>query len=80
MPSVRLLIGVLVLAFGAGLIVAIALTPPVQLYNSAALYQAGNPPANIVPSPDWGAGVLAAGSVLLVLAGTWVALTRRRVS
>ena len=77
--TVRPLIGILALALAVGLIVAIALTPPVQLYNSAALYQAGDPPASVVPNPDWGAGVLAGGTVLVVLAGAWVETKRRRV-
>jgi hypothetical protein len=75
---VRPLIGTLAIALAIGWLVAIALTPPVQLYSSAALYPSGDPPANVVPRPDWGAGAVAGGGVLLVLAGVQVVRTRRR--
>ena len=74
----RPFLGILAVALVVGLIVAIALTPPVQLYSSGALYQAGNAPPNVIPSPDWGAGLLAGGGVVLVLAGAWFETRRRR--
>ena len=76
--TVRPLVGVVALALAIGWLVAIALTPPIQLYSRAALYPASDPPENVAPSPNWGAGVIAGGSVLVVLVGVQVLTTRRR--
>jgi len=68
----------LALALAVGWLVAIALTPPIQLYSSGARNQVGPAPENVVPDPAWGAGALAAAAVLVVLVGAWIKIRRRR--
>ena len=70
---VRPFIGILAIALFLGFIVAIALTPPELLYASGALLRSGRvAPPNVVPSPDWGAGILTAVALLVVLGGILV--------
>jgi hypothetical protein len=78
---VRPFIGILAIALFLGLIVAIALTPPELLYASGALLRSGRvAPPNVVPSPDWGAGILTAVALLVVLGGILVVTRRRRAT
>ena len=78
----RSLVGILVLALAVGFIVAIVLTPPMQLYASGALPSSAplQPPPNVQPSPDWGAGLLAATAVAVFVGGIWNVTKRHRAA